>query len=286
MSPKINRTVLISGVDYFSDAFAINALMDSSVVIDLEKAAEEHLEIRSAFEKAGIKVAKTDPPSDCQDGVYTANWGVCRGDVCILSSLPNKRKGEELYAEAVLKKLGKKTIRAPLHFSGQGDCLPCNNLLFCGSGYRTDPKVHKFLEAQLGYKVIGLHTIPKLSADGQPVINSVTGWPDSFFYDLDLALAVITPNLIAWCPEAFDATSQAKIDDLSLDKIIVSYEEALSGFGCNLVSTGETVIMSAQAPELKSELENRGFKTITPEGAELSKGGGYIRCISLTLDNE
>ena len=34
---------------------------------------------------------------------------------------------------------------------------------------------------------------------------------------------------------------------------------------------------------VKSELEARGIKCLTPEISELKKGGGYIRCISLWL---
>jgi N-dimethylarginine dimethylaminohydrolase len=59
----------------------------------------------------------------------------------------------------------------------------------------------------------------------------------------------------------------------------------MEGFACNLVSTGETVVMSAHAPLLQSALELNGLKTITPEVSELGKGGGYIRCTTLTLDN-
>jgi len=44
------------------------------------------------------------------------------------------------------------------------------------------------------------------------------------------------------------------------------------------------VIMSAPAPLLKTALESRGLTVLTPEVAELAKGGGYIRCTTLTLD--
>jgi N-dimethylarginine dimethylaminohydrolase len=43
--------------------------------------------------------------------------------------------------------------------------------------------------------------------------------------------------------------------------------------------------MSAFAPHLKAELEQRGLRVITPVVQELGKGGGYIRCTTLTLDN-
>ncbi len=275
----------MSGTDYFTDDFAINPYMDSSLAIDSKKAAAEHLAIRQAFEKAGIKVEQTPAPGNCQDGVYTANWALTRGDQAILSSLPNKRQAEQPYAKKALEDLGKHTIEAPYHFSGQGDALPCNDLLFMGTTYRTDPRMHAFVAEKLGYRVISLQTVPSRDANGVPVINPVTGWPDSFFYDLDLALSVLTPNLIAWCPEAFVPESQTKIHQLDIGKIEVSLEEAMKGFACNLVSTGETVIMSNQVPLLKAAIEAKGLKTITPEIKELAKGGGYIRCVSLTLDN-
>ena len=79
--------------------------------------------------------------------------------------------------------------------------------------------------------------------------------------------------------------SAARIRKLPLDKIEVSIREARKHFACNLVSTGETVVMSAFAPHLKSELEKHGLKVVTPLVKELGKGGGYIRCTTLTLDN-
>lgn len=282
----INKKVLMSGADYFSDGFAINAYMDDSIPVDLEKAKAEHEAIKHALESSGVEVVQVKPPYGCQDGVYTANWGLCQGDTVVMSSLPNKRKDEEPYAAEVLSKLGKRLVYVPdgLRFSGQGDALPCGKYVLIGSRYRTDPEVHNFVSRSLGLKAVSLQTVPSMSS-GKPVINAVTGWPDSFFYDIDLAISVLTPTLIAWCPEAFTPESQAKIRALTdLDKIEVSFEEATKGFACNLVSTGETVVMSANAPEFQKAVEAKGLKTITPEISELAKGGGYIRCTTLTLD--
>lgn len=285
---KINTKVLMSGAEYFDDGFAINAHMDDRVPVDLQKAITEHAAIADCFRQAGIEVIKVNAPAGCQDGVYAANWGLISGNVAVMSNLPNKRQGEEAYAEDVLKSLGFATVKLPreVNFSGQGDALPCGKYLFVGTGYRTSQVAHSLLEKELGFRVIGLQTIPQLDVNQNPVINLVTGWPDSFFYDLDLALAVISPNLIAWCPEAFLPDSQARIRAISdLEKIEVSLDEAKNGFACNLVSTGESVIMSSHAPGLKNSLESRGLNVYAPEVTELLKGGGFIRCISLTLDN-
>jgi len=275
----------MSGAEYFTDDFEINPYMDSEIGVNTAQASKEHSAIRAAFEASGIEVIKVDAPKDCQDGVYTANWGLCRKNKVILSSLPNMRQPEEAYAEKILRDLGKEVHKPPYRFSGQGDALPCGNRLFVGSNYRTDIRMHQFIAEELGYEVIGLQTIPKIDGNGKVATNKITGWADSFFYDLDLALAVLRPDFIAWCPEAFVPQSQDKIRGLDLHKIEVTLEEAIEGFACNLVSTGENIIMSAHAPKLQKMLQTQGFKTITPDVTELGKGGGYIRCVSLSLDN-
>lgn len=291
---KINQHVLMSGADFFDDGFAINPYMDDKLPVDVAKAMAEHASIRQALETAGVKVTQVAPPANCQDGVYTANWALCKGNKAVMSRLPNKRKGEEPYALEILKGMGKDVITVPdnLRFSGQGDALPCGNDLFVGSNYRTDWQVHDFLAKELGFNVIKLQTIPKRSLHGfgKRVINLTTGWPDSFYYDIDLALSVLRApgdnqkGLIAWCPAAFTRKSRALLRAYDgVEKIEVSRTEATKGFACNLVSTGQTVIMSDKAPKFKAELKRRGFKTITPAITELAKGGGYIRCTTLTV---
>lgn len=300
----------MSGVEWFDDAAAINPFMDASVSIDRERAKAEHKAIQTALENAGVKVVKVDAPKHCQDGVYTANWALVRGKKAVLASLPNARKAEEAYAEKVLTDLGVEVVHVPngLRFSGQGDALPCGNYLFTGLGYRSDDAAQQFAADTLGFERIALQTVPKLSQDGSPYINPASGWPDSFFYDIDLALAILREpesarldlsqncdrsnlahiqprkGLVAWCPEAFTEEARATMrafDDV--EKLEVSLTEAKEAFACNLVSTGETIIMSAHAPLFTAELKRRGFTVITPEITELAKGGGYIRCTTLTL---
>lgn len=284
--PQINISVLMSGAEYFDDGFAINAYMDDHVPVDVTKAVAEHRSIQEAFERAGIEVVKVPAPEGCQDGVYTANWALIAGNKAIMSNLPNKRQAEGPYAEAILRGRGFEITKLPqdIHFSGQGDALPCGRYLFVGTGYRTSAEAHSLLASETGLEVVSLQTIPQTDESGQPVINPVTGWPDSFFYDLDLALSVITPGLIAWCPEAFTPPSQEKIRAITdLDKIEVSLDEAMQASACNLVSTGETVIMGSRAPQLRQALENHGLTVLAPDITELMKGGGFIRCTSLTL---
>jgi N-dimethylarginine dimethylaminohydrolase len=284
-TPIINKTVLMSGPKYFS-VKELNPYSHQDDQPDTNLAALEFESIKSCLEQAGVVVAKVDEPTDCQDGIFTANWALVRGNTAMLSSLPPQRQAEQAWAKRYLENMGKKVIETPYHFSGQGDMLACGNLLFAGSGYRTDPRMHKIVADTLGYEVISLQTLPELDEGGKPITNRTTGWPDSFFYDIDLALSILTPNLIAWCPEAFTPESQEKVRSLPIEKIEVSLKEAKDHFACNLVSTGYTVIMSAGARELKAAIEARGLAVLTPRIKELAKGGGYIRCTTLTLDNQ
>ncbi len=281
----INQTLLVSGADFFADDHKINPYY-SETKIDRAKAKREHAALIKCFKRAGIKIIKVDPPADCQDGVYTANWALVRNGIAVMSNLPNARKAEEPYAEHILQEQGIKTVRVPdnLLFSGQGDALICGDYLFAGSGYRSDPAAQQFVAETLGLQLVQLHAMPKTNPDGSEFINPETNHADSFFYDLDLALSVIDEHTIAYCPDAFDADSLKKLEAIpDLEKIHVDPKECTEGFACNLVSTGETVVMSAHAPKLKAALETRGLKCLTPEISELKKGGGYIRCISLWL---
>jgi N-dimethylarginine dimethylaminohydrolase len=209
----MNHTVLMSGADFFDDKSAINVLMNDQIAVNVEVAVQEHQAIQEALESAGVKVIKIDPPKDCQDGVYTANWALVRNGKALMSRLPNSRKPEESYALEAVKQQGLVPIVLPPEverFSGQGDALPCGDIVFTQSPYRTSENAHQHIKDLLGFKtIVNLETKPARNIFGMPKINKVTGWPDSPTYDIDLAIAIIKPptdnqkGLIAYCPDVF-----------------------------------------------------------------------------------
>lgn len=292
--PQFNTHVLMSDAHAFSTNLAINPYYGDTAP-NLVQVEAEHNSIKQLLESAGVTVTQVAAPEGSQDGVYTANWALVNGKRAILSRLPDVRKAEEVHAKQTLTNLGIEVIEVPnnLRFSGQGDALPFGNFLFCGQGYRADLDAQIFAAETLGFTRIQLQTIPELDENGTPVTNPVSGWPDSFFYDIDLALAVLRPpvngkkGLIAYCPEAFTPESQQLLADFEhAEKILIPLEETVHGFAANLVSTGETVIMSDNAPILKEAVEKHGFIVLTPAITELVKGGGYIRCTTLSLNDE
>jgi len=295
--PLINQTVLMSGADYFGDDDAINVLMDAKIPVDVEQAIQEHISIKLALEDAGITVKKIDAPQDCQDGVYTANWALIRHGKALMARLPNTRKPEEPYALQAVKDQGLEPLILPENverFSGQGDALSCGDIVFTQSPFRTTTDAHPYLKDWLGFReVIDLQTKPaRWFKFGPAKKNKVSGWPDSPTYDIDLAIAIIKwpengqKGLVAWCPQAFKWRSRRKLRAYDgVDKIEVSRKEALQAFALNLVSTGETVIMNSGAPVFEKALQARGLRTVALDLPELRKGGGSIRCSTLTLDS-
>jgi N-dimethylarginine dimethylaminohydrolase len=290
----MNTTVLMSSARYFSNELQINPYYANEAV-DINAAIREHDQLRASMQQAGITVRQVAAPSDSQDGVYTANWALIRGNKAILARLPQARKTEEAWAERELSAFGLEVIHVPedWHFSGQGDALPCGKYLFSGHGYRSDPRAQAFAATELGYTLVQLQAVPQLDNAGNPVINRQSGWPDSFYYDIDLAISIIREpsetqkGIIAYCPAAFTPESIGKLEGMTdeFDFIIVSEYEATHAFACNLVSNGTTVVMSARAPELKQNLEARGLSVLTPEVVELAKGGGFIRCQTLSFND-
>lgn len=287
----INQRLLMSDARHFSVESPINPYytVDS---VDISEAVQEHESLARLLGNLGIEVVRCEAPASSQDGVYTANWALIRGELAILARLPEARKTEEAHARAILESLGKRVLEAPAgyRYSGQGDALACGEYLFCGQGYRSDNRAQLFAAKKLGYTRIQLQTLPKVDSLGVPVVNKASGWEDSYYYDIDLALSIIRPpeattkGLVAYCPAAFTRDSIATLKSLgNIELIEVSELEARDRFACNLISTGTDVVMSAGAPELHAALEAHGLTVHTPKMSELSKGGGYIRCVTLSI---
>lgn len=297
-TPQFNKRVLMSGAEFMSDEFAINPYMDETVPINIDVAVQQHTGIMGALRSIGVEVVKTDAVGVSQDEIFTANEAVGSIDdsVFLMAKLPNVRQPETPHYEQILKELGKQILTLPnpdWYFSGQGDALRYGNYLVAGSGYRTTPQVvHEFIKDNLGYTVLSLQTKPLLDTSGTPVINKITGLPDSEFYDLDYAFAPIKwptatePGLVLYCEEAYDEENLAKLLSLPNTEFIKApYSEATGVSAVNLVSTGQAVVMNAGAPITEAALREKGLYVVTTVNDELKKNGGSVRCTTLTLNH-
>ncbi len=262
----MNSELLVSDTAHFRVDYEINPYMHTEVQPRPEAAAAEHQAIVAAHLAAGRKVEYLPSAPDCPDMVFTANAALVRGDRAVLGCPPPERRAEIPHFSEWLTGRGIEVVEAPYSFSGQGDALAFGPLLLVGHGQRTDERMLPVLARELRQEVVPLRTV------------------SARWYDLDLAVGVISDGTLAYCPEALDAHSRDTLRGLGADLIEVSAEEA-GLFALNLVSDGTTVTMTRGVPRLAGELRDRGLEVVELATTELAKGGGGIRCTALTLDN-
>jgi len=263
----MNKHLLVTDARNFAINFEINPYMHQIDQPDTQKSIAQHEAIMQAHRDAGRTLEYLPTAEDCPDMIYVANSGLTRGNKVVLSHLPKERQPETPHYREWYKRHGWEVIEPPALFSGQGDALPCGDRLLIGTGWRTAPELHKFVADNLGYDVVSLQT---------------TG-PE--YYDIDLAVAVLRPDLIAFCDEALEPASAEKLANLpGVNHILISLEETKK-FAANLVSDGQTVVMTNDAPSLAAAIQSHGLKTVELPTDQLAKGGGAIRCTSLALDN-
>lgn len=256
-------------------------------------AIKQFIGIQAAIRAAGIQITQIPSPAGCQDGVYTANWAATHNGRALLSRLPNARQAEEPYAEEQLTKLGFEVRRPAGIFSGQGDCLLFNDHeVILGHGYRTHltPSLLENLN-WLGVTPTIIQTKPQRALGFLwKRRNRVSGLYDSYYYDIDLAVAVIAPNVLAVCLDALTHEGRTAIRGLETRRsnpvtiIPITLAEARYAFASNLVSTGEHIVMAEGAPLLQAELEHRGYTVTTAPNDQFRLTGGGIRCVTLTLN--
>ena len=119
---------------------------------------------------------------------------------------------------------------------------------------------------------------------GSPARNRVTGLLDSYFYDLDIAIGVIRPELLVLCFEALTQTAQRAVrNHRDVETIPVHYARRGPPLATKFISTGVAVIMCDAAPWLVGSPMRRRLRVLSLPTTESRKSPGEIRCRALSL---
>jgi N-dimethylarginine dimethylaminohydrolase len=249
--------------------YEINPWMNATRKPDRAQALEQQQEIINTLQQLGHQIDFVDPGADMPDMCFAANAAVVRDGKVFLSNLPAERQPESPLYEAWFKSHGYQVQKTNHRFGGGGDALWCGDQLIAGSGDKsrraTDIEVHAELADYFGVNVASVAAT------------------DERFYDLDMAIGILSPELIAYCGAVLDEDSVAKLKSLEgIDAIEVGLDDAL-GFGCNLISDGHNVIISLGAPGLIKQLQDRGFNVLPHNIDQFMLTGGGVRCLALNL---
>lgn len=269
---------LMSQPDYFDISYVINPWMKGNKhKINLSKAKGQWNDFYHQLARYAT-VELIEPQKKLPDFIFTANCGLIRNNVFILSNFyHSERRPESVYFEKWFKERHYKVFSLPEHlfFEGGGDGIfqPSDQaILWFGYGVRSSYAVTEYLEKYFNIPVVPL----KLK--------------DPFYYHLDTCLCPLLDDYVMYYPDAFDQIAVQRIESIvpPEKRIIVSQEEVAS-FCCNavLVKRGSNknplLLMPAVSNRLMKVLSILGYEVIVQVLSEFKKAGAGCRCLVLEM---
>ena len=260
------RRYLMCAPEYFAVEYAINPWMDPSQPVDAELARRQWEGLRQALTGLGHSVDTLTPLPGLPDMVFAANGGFSVDGIVYGARFRFPQRA----AEAAVHREYYEADPAMWKFvsprqtnEGEGDFayLPAvhGGLVLAGYGFRTEHAAHAEVQAVLGRPVLSLRLV------------------DSRFYHLDVALAPVDDENIAYYPGAFTAGSKRVLRELFPNAVLADEDDALA-FGLNLVSDGRHVVLPAEAVGLAAKIADAGYVPVPVDLSELKKGGGSVKC--------
>jgi N-dimethylarginine dimethylaminohydrolase len=262
-------SVLMCSPEFYTVEYTINPWMHPEVPTDTSLAVTQWQSLRDTYDRIGVEVQEITPVRGLPDMVYAANGATVLDGICYTASFryPERQPEGELYARW-LADAGYRVVQARAINEGEGDFLAVGDAIFAGTGFRSTLESHQELREVFGREVVTMTLV-------RPQ-----------YYHLDTCLSVLDARpgqeLVAYLPSAFAPDALAELESRFPDAIIVDEDEA-AVLGLNLVSNGADVVMPVGAPRYQQAVAERGFTTHTLDLSELRKGGGGIKCCTLTL---
>jgi len=256
--------VLMCPPTYFGIEYEINPWMHLEVPVDRAEASRQWKALCATYRDLGVEVLFADPLSGLPDMVFTANAAVVHGDRVVLSRFRHsQRQGEEPSWARLFESWGYEVSDAiGIPFEGAGDALFVGDTLFCGYGFRTDPRAIPAAGRALGVETVPLELV------------------DPRFYHLDTCFCPLDSRTVLLAPNGVSAESADRIRRL-VERVIEVPEQVATGFACNALAVGSTVVSSTALEALRSPLAEAGFRVAGLPMSEFMKAGGGVRCLSL-----
>lgn len=256
---------------HFEVSYVINPWMAGNIALgDPQLAARQWQALRDALGDLA-EVREMTGVAGVPDMVFTANAGLVLGDTVVLSRfLHAQRQAEEPHFARWFAENGLRVLKMPdeIAFEGAGDALLDRHaeVLWMGYGHRTDVRAAPMVAGWLDIEVQSL----KLA--------------DPRFYHLDTCFCPLEGGYLMYYPGAFDLASQQVIARRipAARRIAVELDDALA-FACNTVNAGQHVLLNQASPDLRAQLESRGFTVHELPLSEFMRAGGAAKCLTLKL---
>jgi arginine dihydrolase len=260
------RELLLCPPDYYGIEYEINPWMSLARGAETAIVQEQWKQLHATLSKL-CKVHLITPQPRLPDMVFTANAGLTVGRKFIPSNFRHKeRAGEQPFFAKWMEQHGYEVEWLPeeLYFEGEGDALFGGDVLFCGYKFRSDIQSHRAIAEMLGCLAISVELV------------------DPRFYHLDTCFCPLPDGGGFWFPDAFDEYGQRAIREHMTDLIDVAPEEAMH-FSCNAVVIDRDIVLPEGAPNLVTNLQERGYRCHELPMSEFIKAGGACKCLTMFM---
>lgn len=267
MKQKVVKKVLMCKPLYFSVDYVINPWMHPGTV-DRKKAIAEWDSLVQAYKDQGIKVEIIAQEKTVPDMVFAADQGLVHEKNVLLSRFRFKeRKPESTFYEKWFKNKDYRITYLPndICFEGNGESYFWNDIVFVGTGYRSDKNAPKFLAQFYDREVIPLEIV------------------DPAFYHLDMGFFPLNQETVFYYPSAYSEKTR-KLLKKKIPQLIELTKEEAQGFAANSVVTDHHVICQQGNPTFEKNLHNLGYKTVPVDLGEFKKSGGGAHCLTNVLE--
>lgn len=251
--------------EFFGVSYDINPWMSENighVNQSLAKVQWQYLYI--ALSKVA-KVSVLNGVKDLPDLVFTANAGIVRKNIAVVSKFnkPERQPEEQHFAKWFVDNKYD-IVKLKNSYEGEGDHLVDKwNRHWMGTGFRST--------VQAAYE---LDEIFKVHINTLELV-------DPRWYHLDTCFCPLPNGELIWYPGAFSESSQKLINASFTNQISISEEDALA-FACNTVCIGKNVFMPKNNKAWYN-VKSLGYNVQTFDLSEFMKAGGAAKCLVLDL---
>lgn len=267
MKHSVIKKVLMCSPQYFTVEDVYNPWMKPGSV-DTKKAIKQWQALKKIYEALGIHVAVIPQVKGLHDMVFATDEGIVREGKVLLSNFrPVQRQPERDHYKKWFEKNNFKIIEIPNHhyLEGNGETYFWNDVIFVGTGYRSDPEIPKFLQKMYDREVVYLKIL------------------DPSFYHLDVGFFPLNKETVFYYPPAYSPGTIKELKKRIPNLIEFTRDEAF-GFSSNSVVTDHHVVVQKGNPTFLKKLHGFGYHTTEVDLGEFMKSGGGAHCLTNILE--
>lgn len=251
--------------EHFGVDYVINPWMTNNIgQVDRMVATQQWHTLRTALDKFSV-VHTMHGVQDLPDLVFTANAGLIRKNIAVLSKFNSKqRQPEEKHFEAWFNEQGYNVAYVNHPYEGEGDHLADKwGRHWMGTGFRSSKLAAPELSDILSVHINTLELV------------------DPRWYHLDTCFSPLPYGELMWYPGAFSLDSQRLIKQSFETRIEVTEEDALA-FSCNAVCLENHIFLPKNA-SASMALRGIGYNVSEFDLSEFLKAGGAAKCLVLNI---